>query len=154
MGQTNRQRKRLNRVTSGRVAHGSPESGAAIGAAPIDLGALRSYRYARVQRLLKENDCAAALLINPINIRYATDSRNMTVWLLHNMGRYCIVPAEGRAVLFEYANKNCLSNHPVLPAIAEVRPVTIHSFFDAAEHAGAIRRAKLWLHRARRRQGR
>jgi Xaa-Pro dipeptidase len=130
----------LNRITSGRAAHGSPEGGTATAAAPIDLGALRTYRYGRVQRLLKENDCAAALLLNPINIRYATDSRNMTVWLLHNMGRYCLVPAEGRAVLFEYANKNCLSNHPALPAIAEVRPVTIHSFFDAAEHALPVSR--------------
>jgi Xaa-Pro dipeptidase len=126
----------LNQITSPHPAHRSPDAGAT----PINLDALRAYRYARVQRLLKENDCAAALLINPINIRYATDSRNMTVWLLHNMGRYCIVPAEGRAVLFEYANKNCLSNHPVWPAIAEVRPVTIHSFFDAAEHALSVSR--------------
>lgn len=120
----------MTRITSGRIAHGGFGD-----SAPIDLDALRTYRYGRVQRLLKENDCAAALLINPINVRYATDSRNMTVWLLHNMGRYCIVPAEGRAVLFEYANKNCLSNHVPSAAIAEVRPVTIHSFFDAAEHA-------------------
>lgn len=103
--------------------------------AVVDTAALRAYRYARVQRLLRENDCAAALLINPINIRYATDTRNMTVWLLHNMGRYCVVPAEGRAVLFEYANKSCLANVPDVPAIGEVRPVTIHSWFDAAEHA-------------------
>jgi Xaa-Pro dipeptidase len=135
----------LNRITSRRVAHGGldgPGGGAVSGAGgaapPIDLGALRSYRYGRVQQQLKENDCSAALLINPVNIRYATDSRNMTVWLLHNMGRYCIVPAEGRAVLFEYANTNCLSNHPPLPAIGEVRPVTIHSFFDAAEHAASV----------------
>lgn len=111
---------------------------AAVGVSTIDLEALRTYRYGRVQRLLRENDCAAALLINPINIRYATDSRNMTVWLLHNMGRYCLVPAEGRAVLFEYANRNCISNVPALPAIGEVRPVTVHSFFDAAEHAEAV----------------
>lgn len=110
----------------------------AVSAPTIDLEALCAYRYARVQRLLRENDCAAALLINPINIRYATGSRNMTVWLLHNMGRYCLVPAEGRAVLFEYANRNCMSNVPALPAIREVRPVTIHSFFDAAEHAEAV----------------
>ena len=93
-----------------------------------------------MQRQLRDNDCAAALLINPINIRYATDTRNMTVWLLHNLGRYCVVPAHGRAVLFEYANRNCLANQPAVPAVGEVRPVTIHSFFDAAEHALAASR--------------
>jgi Xaa-Pro aminopeptidase len=101
---------------------------------------LRRHRYARVQRLLRENDCAAILLANPVNIRYATDHRNMTVWLLHNMGRYCLVPAEGRAVLFEYANRNCFDHVPSLPAIGEVRPVTVHSFFDAGDKANEVSR--------------
>jgi Xaa-Pro dipeptidase len=104
----------------------------------INLAALRDYRYARVQRQLRANDCAAALLYDPVNIRYATDSRNMTVWMLHNMGRYCVVPAEGRAVLFEYANRNCMGLAAGLPAIAEVRPALIHAFFDVAEHAVAV----------------
>jgi Xaa-Pro aminopeptidase len=126
------------RITAGALS-GDPTRG---GVAPgIDLAALRAYRYGRVQRLLRENDCAAALLINPINIRYATDSRNMTVWLLHNMGRYCIVPAEGPAVLFEYANQNCIGGGiPRMPVVREVRPVTIHSFFDVAEHAEPVSR--------------
>ena len=119
-------------ILTGRLTH----DGAGDRATPIvDLAALRAYRLARVQQQLRAHDCAAALLYNPINIRYATDSRNMTVWMLHNMGRYCIVPAEGRAVLFEYANRNCLDAAVALPAIAEVRPATIHAFFDVAEHA-------------------
>jgi len=144
----------MNRITSGRIAAAETASpstareraalaGASAGSAvpPIDLEALRAYRYRRVQQILKEADCAAALLWNPVNIRYAVDCRNnMTVWLLHNMGRYCIVPAEGRAVLFEYANKNCLSSQPPLAAVAEVRPSIIHSFFDAAEHAESTSR--------------
>jgi len=105
-----------------------------------ELEALRRYRYARVQALLRENDCAALLLANPINVRYATDHRNMTVWLLHNVGRYCLVPAEGPAVLFEYANRNCFDHVPALPAIGEVRPVTVHSFFDAGDQAEAVSR--------------
>lgn len=133
----------MNRISRGHVAHGAagvvPEGATQSGSVTsVDLETLRRYRYDRIQQQLKDNDCGAALLINPINIRYATDSRNMTVWLLHNLGRYCIVPAEGRAVLFEYANKSCLANHRPLPAIAEVRPVTIHSFFDAAEHAEVV----------------
>ena len=111
------------------------------GVAPaIDLASLRAYRQARVQQQLRANDCAAALLYNPVNIRYATDSRNMTLWMLHNMGRYCVVPAEGRIVLFEYANRNCMSLAAGLPAIAELRPALIHAFFDIAEHAVAVTR--------------
>jgi Xaa-Pro dipeptidase len=106
--------------------------------ASIDLSALREYRYARVQEQLRASGCSAALLYNPVNIRYATDSRNMSVWMLHNMGRYCVVPARGQAVLFEYANSNCLATAGRLPAIGEVRPAQIHAFFDVAEHAVAV----------------
>ena len=108
----------------------------------IDLDALRAYRYRRVQQQLLENDCSAALLSNPVNIRYATDSRNMSVWTLYNQGRYCMVPAEGRAVLFEYANNNCMIAAPALPAIAERRLARIHAFFDVGEHAATV--SRLW----------
>jgi Xaa-Pro aminopeptidase len=91
-----------------------------------------------VQQQLRENDCAAVLLLDPINIRYATDTRNMSVWLLHNMGRYCLVPAEGPAVLFEYPNRNCLSLQPQVPEISEIRPATAHAFQWVAEHAGWV----------------
>jgi len=106
----------------------------------FDIARLRAYRLARVQDLLRRNDCAGALLSNPVNIRYATDARNMTVWLLHNMGRYCWVPVEGRAVLFEFPNRNCMTLARGLPGIAEVRPAKVHSFFDSGEHAPEVSR--------------
>ncbi len=120
---------------AGHVSHSGASAHVAL---RVDLAALRAYRLERVQRQLRAADCVAALLYNPINIRYATDSHNMTVWMLHNMGRYCVVPAVGRAVLFEYANRNCLDHVPELPAIAEVRPAIIHAFFDVAEHAASV----------------
>src|ERR1700733_4393319 len=103
-------------ITARKIEHGSKTG---FESAPIDVAAMRAYRYSRVQHLLLANDCAAALLIDPVNIRYATDTRNMSVWLLHNMGRYCLIPAVGPAVLFEYANKNCLAIRPPGPEIAE-----------------------------------
>jgi len=112
------------------------------GSDSVNLAALRAYRYGRVQQLLRENDCSAALLSDPVNIRYATDSRNMIVWTLHNQARYCVVPASGRSVLFEYANNNCLIGQLDLPAVAERRPSRIHAFFDVGEHAVAV--SKLW----------
>jgi Xaa-Pro dipeptidase len=117
-------------------------SGSDVGPAfcTMDLARLRAYRLARVQELLRRNDCVGALLSNPVNIRYATDARNMTVWLLHSMGRYCFVPAEGRAVLFEFPNRNCETLAAGLPGIAEVRPAKVHSFFDSGERAPEVSR--------------
>ena len=43
-------------------------------------------------------------------------------------------------MLFEYANRNCMGLAAGLPAIAEVRPALIHSFFDVAEHAVPVSR--------------
>jgi Xaa-Pro dipeptidase len=97
---------------------------------------MRSYRLGRVQRILRDNDCSAALLSNPVNVRYAIDARNMTVWLLHNTARYCLLPVDGRAVLFEFPNHNCMSMAEGLPAIAEIRPACEFSFAGAGEHAG------------------
>ena len=122
-----------SRITAGRIEHTSfrPDDG-------LDLDALRSYRYARVQEQLRANDCAAVLLNDPINIRYATDTRNMTVWLLHNPGRYCLVPAEGGAILFDYPNRNCLALAPQTSQISEVRLATAYGYQFVAEHADRV----------------
>ena len=47
--------------------------------APIDMRALRAYRLGRVRRELAARDYAGLLLFDPINVRYATGTRNMTV---------------------------------------------------------------------------
>ena len=123
-----------SRITARRVGHagsGAPDSG-------INSDALRAYRYARVQEQLRANDCAAILLNDPVNIRYATDTRNMSVWLLHNPGRYCLVPAVGRAILFDYPNRNCLAIAPRTPEIAEVRLATAYGYQYVAEHADKV----------------
>jgi Xaa-Pro dipeptidase len=127
------------------MMHAAPNPGAPIrdtelasGLEPSELLALRDYRYRRVQERLRAEDCAAALLLDPVNIRYATDSRNMAVWTLHNMARYCLVPAQGPAVLFEFPGEHCRNMASGLPAIGEVRPARIHSFFDAGEHAWKV----------------
>jgi hypothetical protein len=59
----------------------------------VDMRRLRKYRLDRVRAELKKNDFAGIVLFDPINIRYATGSRNMAVWTLHNAGRYVFVPA-------------------------------------------------------------
>ncbi len=122
-------------ITARRVSH---QSAGNFNPAKVDMDRLRAYRYGRVQEQLRASDCAAVLLNDPVNIRYATDTRNMTVWLLHNPGRYCLVPAEGPAVLFDYPNRNCLAIPPRIPEISEVRLATSYSFQFVAEHAEPV----------------
>lgn len=109
--------------------------------AQIDMRALRAYRLGRLQSELRARDYGAALLFDPINVRYATGSRNMTVWLLHNPARYCLVPADGKPVLFEYGNKNCRRLTAGLETIGEVRTAIGCQYFYAAEHMADVCRA-------------
>src|SRR6185436_15651655 len=56
----------------------------AAGIADPDLAAMRKYRLERIRAELKRRDYAGALLYDPVNIRYATDSTNMQLWVAHN----------------------------------------------------------------------
>ena len=72
--------------------------------ATIDMDAVRAYRLGRVRAELARRDIAGALLTDPLNVRYATDSTNMQVWIMHNAARYAFVPADGPVVLFDFHN--------------------------------------------------
>jgi Xaa-Pro dipeptidase len=87
---------------------------------PIDFSALRLYRKSRVRDALARADLAGIVLFNPINIRYASDARNMQVYGLHNPCRYLFLAADGHAVLFDFRNCEHLSSH--LETIDEIRP--------------------------------
>jgi len=86
----------------------------------IDPRALRLYRKDRVRDALVRGDLASIVLFNPINIRYASDARNMQVYGLHNPCRYLFLAADGHAVLFDFRNCEHLSKH--LETIDEIRP--------------------------------
>ena len=62
------------------------------------------YRLQRVRDQLTRAGCDAILLYDPVNIRYATDTSNMQIWTMHNSARYCLVPAQGKATLFDFVN--------------------------------------------------
>jgi len=105
-----------------------------------DMARMRGYRMARFQAELRRHDYAGAVLYDPINIRYATGSRNMAVWTLHNPARYAFVPAEGRAVIFDFHGCEHLSNG--LETIGEVRPARSWFFFSAGNRMPE--KAKRW----------
>ena len=58
----------------------------------INFDQLRKYRLNRVREQLLENDIGACILFDPINIRYATDTRNMSLFTMHIISRYVFIP--------------------------------------------------------------
>ena len=94
----------------------------------------------RLRAELRARDYCGALLFDPLNIRYATGSRNMAVWTLHNAARYCFVPAEGKAVLFDFHGCGHLAHG--LETIAESRPARSWFFFAGGNRCDV--RAKRW----------
>ena len=63
----------------------------AAGLEAPDMTIIREYRLNRVREKLIEFDCAGVLLYDPVNIRYAADSINMTIWTSHNAACYSLV---------------------------------------------------------------
>lgn len=94
-----------------------------------DLDSMRQYRIGRVRAQLISMGYDGAILRDPMNIRYATDSTNMQLWVMHNPARYVWVGADGSLILWEFAECEFLSEHN--PLIDEVRPA-ISSFYFLA----------------------
>ncbi len=90
---------------------------------------VRAYRHERIRQKLIEHDCAAILLYDPLNIRYATDCSDMQVWTMHNATRYVILCAEGPTICFEYSNAMHLAEG--LDKVDEVRPAVSWFYFGA-----------------------
>ncbi len=105
-----------------------------------DLSVIRRYRLERVRAELKKWDYAGIVLFDPLNVRYATDSTNMQLWITHNAARYCFVPAEGPVVMFDYSATPFLSRHSEV--VDEVRPSTSWFYFAAGNRHEEM--AKRW----------
>ena len=86
--------------------------------ADIDFGRLRAGRLARLQAAMRRHGLPVCLFFNPANIRYATGTDVMGVWTAGTFARYCVVPAEGEPVLFEYKG----SVHVSRRLVRDVRP--------------------------------
>ena len=78
------------------------------------------------------HDCAAILLYDPINIRYALDVSNMQVWAAHSPIHSALVFADGHAIDFEYAATAHLAEG--LETVDEVRPALAWFYLYSAEN--------------------
>ncbi len=101
--------------------------------APRVLDTVRQYRLSRLRAQMTEQDCAALLLYDPVNIRYALDSANMSIWTMHNAARYALILADGPAIMFEF--EGCEHLNHGLVGIDQIRPSTSWIFFTAGDLA-------------------
>ena len=99
----------------------------------IDFQKLRSYRLDRVKKELEKNNLEACILFDPVNIRYALDTVNMSVYNMHNLTRYCFIPVDGPTILYEYFNCEILSKG--LDLIDEIRPAITWDYFSNGDQS-------------------
>jgi Xaa-Pro aminopeptidase len=109
-----------------------------ISAATLDRA--RRYRMARIREKLDEHDCAALLLYDPVNIRYAFDSSNQGVWTAHKATRYALVLSEGPGIIFQFSG--CEHLNAGLPAVDEIRPAKDWLYLFSGVHVET--RAGAW----------
>ncbi len=102
--------------------------------AAADAGTVARVRRARLARLRGEiaaRDLAAVVLVDPVNVRYATGTRNMQIFSARNPARYVFVAADGPVILFEFAG--CAHLAAGFDTVDEVRIATTASYVAAAE---------------------
>jgi len=107
----------------------------------INFQELRSYRLDRVKKELEKNNLEACILFDPVNVRYALDTVNMSVYNMHNLTRYCFVPVNGPVILYEYFNCEGLSSH--LNLIDEIRSAITWDYFSNGDQANV--QLKKWV---------
>ncbi|HZS84467.1 MAG TPA: Xaa-Pro peptidase family protein [Stellaceae bacterium] len=108
--------------------------------AAIDQKKLRAYRLERLRAELRRRDYMGCLLGDPINIRYATGSRNLGIWTMHAPSRWAFVPTEGPVILFEFTSAKHVNDG--IETIAEIRPCTPWIYFLAGPRCEE--KAELW----------
>lgn len=109
-----------------------------LGLSVPNLERMREFRLQRITHELNKRNLGGVLLFDPLNIRYATDSTNMQVWIAHNpSSRAAFVSADGYVILWEFSRCEFLSAH--LHRINEFRTGTNFIYFTAGdlEHENA-----------------
>ncbi len=100
----------------------------------------RAWRKKRMVEKVIEHDCAAILLYDPINIRYALDVSNMQVWMMHNASHYALICADGHGIAFEYGKSEHLAKG--IETVDEIRTARSWFYFSSGNHLAA--RVEAW----------
>jgi Xaa-Pro aminopeptidase len=108
--------------------------------AQIDMVRLRGYRLARTRAEMAKCDRAGVVLYDPLNIRYATGTRNMSIHCMHTPSRFVFIPLEGPVTLFEY--RTCEHLVEGIETIQQVHPAVSWNYFSSGPNREA--RATRW----------
>ncbi|NNF54155.1 MAG: aminopeptidase P family protein, partial [Acidimicrobiales bacterium] len=86
---------------------------------------MRHYRKNRLLQMMQELDVPTLLIYDPVNIRYATDSRNVQVYALNHDCRYLFMAADGTTELFDWvAGHDAYHGHlDTIDMVHTARPV-------------------------------
>ncbi len=122
------------------VDRGAQGAGLIDTEAQIDMVRLRGYRLARTRAEMAKRDLAGVALYDPLNIRYATGTRNMSIHCMHTPSRLVFIPAEGPVTLFEY--RTCEHLVEGIETIQQVRPAVSWNYFSSGPNREA--RATRW----------
>jgi Xaa-Pro aminopeptidase len=106
----------------------------------IDRKAMRAHRLSRLREQLRAHDYAGMLLADPLNIRYATDTNNLGLWVMHSPSRYVFVATEGPVILFDFTSSR--HNSEGIETIDEIRPAIPWIYFLAGPRVEE--KAELW----------
>ena len=98
-----------------------------------DLARMRAERHARLVKGINDRGLGGALLFDPLNIRFATDSSNMQVWNAHNPFRACFVGADGHMVIFDFKGGPDKMLSDFNPLVKEVRAGAGMFYFSAGD---------------------
>jgi Xaa-Pro aminopeptidase len=99
---------------------------------PAGLDAVRIYRLGRLRAEMAKRQVGGVLLVDPINLRYATDCPNMQIWSMHDETR-CVLVTQEAMVLFDYDNLPYMAEG--LPSITEYRVMPVFYYFAAGPRA-------------------
>jgi Xaa-Pro dipeptidase len=119
------------------IARNMPQTSIIDTESTIDMAKLRAYRLGRVREQMAARDVAGLLLYDPINIRYATGTRNMSVYTMHAAERYVFIATDGPVILFDsYPVKATDTVDEHRPAQTWYYEVTGDGTFDACQNWG------------------
>ena len=88
----------------------------------IDLKGVRAYRLGRVRAEMAKRDIAAVILSDPINIRYATGTRNMQVFSMRN------APSQQQRTLYKVAMEQVHHNMDIIKAGMSFRDYAVQAW--------------------------